>query len=231
MKTLRKMGGAAGLVASATFVVGLAMFVTMFTDYTTAEEPLRAVEFLIENQAPLYVWNIIIHIVFGIVLVPLVLAVRDQFSDASSALPRVASVFGLIWSGAIIATGMIANISYGVVADIYESSPQTATTVWSTLNAVQNGLGGGNEVLGGVWVLLVSIAALSAQVFPRWINYLGVVMGVAGLATVVPSLQEVGAVFGLGLIVWFVAVGFSLLRTSAPSPLLVDKAEPHLSVR
>jgi hypothetical protein len=51
MKTLRKMGGAAGLVASATFVVGLAMFVTMFTDYTTAEEPLRAVEFLIENQA------------------------------------------------------------------------------------------------------------------------------------------------------------------------------------
>lgn len=86
-----------------------------------------------------------------------------------------------------------------------------AATLWSAVDTVANGLGGGNEVLGGMWVLLVSIAALGARVFPRWVNVLGIVMGIAGLATVVPPLEPVGAVFGLGLVVWFVRIGMSLL--------------------
>jgi hypothetical protein len=49
-------------------------------------------------------------------------------------------------------------------------------------------------------------------VFPRWLNYLGVVMGIAGIVTVIPPLENVGAVFGIGLIVWFVTVGVNLYR-------------------
>lgn len=222
MQSLRKMGGAAGLIAAATFVIGLVMFATMLTDYTMAEEPIEAIEFLVDNQVALYLWNIIITIVFGLVLVPLVLAIRDRISDGVSALPRVAAVFGLIWSGAILATGMIANISYGVVAELHASDPETATTVWTSLGAVQNGLGGGNEILGGVWVLLVSIAALRVGVFSRWVNYLGIVMGAAGLITVIPPLENVGAIFGLGLVVWFTAVGRFLLRTPSQSAVFVD---------
>lgn len=221
MSSLRKIGGVAALTAAATFVIGLVMFATMLTGYTLAEQPSDAIEFLVDNQIALYVWNIVITIVFGVALVPLVLAIRDRTSDGVSPLPRIAAVFGLIWSGAIIATGMIANISYGVVADLHGSEPETARSVWIALEAVQNGLGGGNEILGGLWVLVVSVSALRAGVFSRWVNYLGVVMGVAGLLTVIPPLEDVGAVFGLGLVVWFTAVGVFLLRTPAQSPLFV----------
>jgi hypothetical protein len=209
MKSLQKLGGIGALVAAATFVIGLVMFGTMLIDYTTATEPAQAVEFLVNNQVPLYVWNIIITIIFGIAIVPLALAMRDHLDGP---LSRIATVFGLIWSGVIIATGMITNIGIGTVAHLNETSPQTAATVWSALDAVQNGLGGGNEVVGGVWVLLLSIAALGAGVFPRWLNYLGVVMGIAGIVTVIPPLENVGAVFGIGLIVWFVTVGVNLYR-------------------
>lgn len=224
MSSLRKIGGVAALTAAATFVVGLGMFATMLTGYTFAEQPIDAIEFLVDNQVALYVWNILITIVFGVALVPLVLAIRDRTCDGVSPLPRLAAVFGLIWSGAIIATGMIANISYGVVADLHASDTEMATPVWIALDAVQNGLGGGNEILGGLWVLLVSVAGLRAGVFSRWVNYLGVVMGVAGIVTVIPPLEDVGAVFGLGLVVWFTAVGIFLLRTPAQSPLFVDSA-------
>lgn len=209
MKSLQKLGGIGALVAAATFVIGLVMFGTMLIDYTTATEPAQAVEFLVNNQVPLYVWNIIITIIFGIAIVPLALAMRDHLDGP---LSRIAAVFGLIWSGVIIATGMITNIGIGTVAHLNETSPQTAATVWSALDAVQNGLGGGNEVVGGVWVLLLSVAALGAGVFPRWLNYLGVVMGIAGIVTVIPPLENVGAVFGIGLIVWFVTVGVNLYR-------------------
>ena len=217
MKSLQKLGGIGALVAAATFVIGLVMFGTMLIDYTTATEPAQAVEFLVNNQVPLYVWNIIITIIFGIAIVPLALAMRDHLDGP---LSRIAAVFGLIWSGVIIATGMITNIGIGTVAHLNETSPQTAATVWSALDAVQNGLGGGNEVVGGVWVLLLSVAALGAGVFPRWLNYLGVVMGIAGIVTVIPPLENVGAVFGIGLIVWFVTVGVNLYRGhTAVAPL------------
>lgn len=79
---------------------------------------------------------------------------------------------------------------------------------------MRNGLGGGNEIVGGIWVLLVSWAALRGARLPRALNYLGVVIGVAGLVTIVPALEAVRAIFGLGLIVWFVWVGVVLLRSS-----------------
>ncbi len=91
---------------------------------------------------------------------------------------------------------------------------------------VTNGLGGGNEVLGGVWVLGTSIVALRERLFAPWVNRLGVVMGVAGLVTVVPALEDVGAVFGLGLIVWFVAVGRALLRGHATHTTDVARPAP-----
>jgi hypothetical protein len=57
-------------------------------------------------------------------------------------------------------------------------------------------------------------------------NQLGVVMGVAGLVTVVPALEEVGAVFGLGLIVWFIAVGINLIQDGGRSA--EQQANPRL---
>lgn len=220
MQSLQKMGGIGALIAAGTFVVGLAMFATLFTDFVSAATPAAAVEFIADNQVPLYVWNITIHIVFGIALVPLVLAIVDRLRAAHSPLARVASVFGLIWAGVIVSTGMIVNISYATVSDLQSTDPEMASTVWAGLDAVANGLGGGNEVLGGIWVLGISIVALRERLFARWVNYLGVVMGVAGLATVVPPLEEVGAIFGLGLIVWFTAVGITLIKERGQLPAL-----------
>ena len=210
MKSMQKLGGIGGFAAAATFVIGLAMFATMFFDYATATDAGEALAFLVDNYVPLYIWNNILFIVFGIVLVPFTLALGDRLGD--SPLSRVATVFGLVWSGVIIAAGMITNITFGTVMNLHATDPEQAATVWITLEAVRNGLGGGNEVLGAVWVLLLSGAALTARVFPRWLNFLGIAMGVAGLATVVPPLEPVGAIFGLGLIVWFTRIAMSLVR-------------------
>ncbi len=227
MQSTQKMGGIGALIAAGTFVVGLAMFATILMDFVSATDPAAAVEFIADNQLPLYVWNITITIVFGIVLVPLVLAIGDRLRDAHSPLARVASVFGLIWSGVIISTGMILNIAYAAVTELHGTHPEMAATVWAVLDAVTNGLGGGNEVLGGMWVLGISIVALRERMFGRWINRLGVVMGVAGLVTVVPVLENVGAIFGLGLIVWFTALGITLIKDHARSSESSD--DPRLT--
>lgn len=230
MQSIQKMGGIGAFIAAGTFFVGLAMFATMLGDFVGATAASDAVEFIVDNQVAVYVWNITIHIVFGIALVPLVLAIRDRLIDARSTLARVSTVFGLIWAGVIVCTGMITNIAYATVTDLQGTDPDMAATVWSALDAVANGLGGGNEVLGGIWVLGLSIVALRERLFARWTNYLGVVMGVAALVTIIPPLEDVGAVFGLGLIVWFVAVGVALVKGASDADAPTDRRDRSMSV-
>jgi hypothetical protein len=210
-----KIGGVAALAAAATFVFGFALFASALSDYTTGDPtPAESVAFVADNEAVLYLWNAVIFILFGVVLVPLVLALHGRLRAGAPTLAPVAAVFGLIWSGLVIAAGMIGNIGLGTVADLQESDPAQAQAVWSALDSVQNGLGGGNEVVGGLWVLLVSLAALRTRVLPVPLNYLGIAAGAAGIVTIVPALELVGAIFGLGLIVWFVWVGIVLLRAA-----------------
>lgn len=212
----RRVGGVAALIEAATFVFGLVMFATVLSDYTTGDPtPAESVAFVADNKVALYVWNVVIFIVFGIVLVPLALALHERLKVDAPALAQTATAFGLIWAGLVIAAGMITNIGLGTVVDLYDSDPARAESVWLALDSVQNGLGGGNEIAGGVWVLLVSVAALRAGLFSNALNYLGIVSGAAGLVTIVPQLEAVGAVFGIGLIVWFVWIGIVMVRDTS----------------
>ena len=213
MSTWPKIGGAAAVLAAATFVFGFAMFATVLSDYTTGDpSPAESVAFVADNQTALYIWNLVIYILFGVALVPLALALHERMRRAAPVLTRAATAFGIIWAGLVLATGMIANIGLGTISDLYDVDPTRAEPVWSALDSIQNGLGGGNEITGGLWVLLISVAALRTNALPKALAYLGAVAGVAGLVTIIPPLEVVGAVFGLGLIVWFVWVGTVMLR-------------------
>jgi hypothetical protein len=212
----QRIGGLAALMAAATFVFGFALFATLLSDYTTGDPtPDESVAFLVDNQPVLYLWNLVILIVFGVVLVPLVLALYERVEASASMHARAATAFGLIWAGLVFAAGMVGNIGLGTIADLHDTDPAQAEQVWSALDAVQNGLGGGNEIVGGLWVLLISWAALQTSALPRALNYLGMLAGVAGIVTLVPALEVVGAVFGLGLIAWFCWVGALMLRSDS----------------
>jgi hypothetical protein len=87
-RELSKLGGACGLVAAGTFVIGLVMYATVLIDYTLGSSPHAAVAFLVDHRLSLYLWNLIITIVFGIVLVPLVLALRDAVRDRNALVDK-----------------------------------------------------------------------------------------------------------------------------------------------
>lgn len=221
-----KFGGVAALLAAATFIFGFAMYATVLSEYALDDPtPAEAVSFVSDNYTALYVWNFVILILFGIVLVPLVLTLHRRLCSEDSALVPTATAFGLIWAGLVLAAGMIGNIGLGQVDDLNTSDPALAQPVWAAIDAVENGLGGGNEIAGGVWVLLISWAALRAGALPAGLGYLGIVAGAAGLITVIPPLEMVGAIFGIGLIVWFVWLGMTLLREDARRASALEPAQ------
>lgn len=210
---LARAGGAAALVAAATFAFGITMFATTLADYTDPDAtPEESVAFLVDHQGALLAWYLGIFIVFGAALVPLGLALRRRLAAGTPVLADTAAVFVAIWAVLMFATGMISNIGIESVADLADTESEAAVALWTSIDTVANGLGGGNEIVGGLWILLVSIAGLLSARLPRWLNIVGVATGVAGAATVVPGFEAVEMVFGLGSIVWFVGVGVALLR-------------------
>src|SRR4028118_2435541 len=100
-------------------------------------------------------------------------------------------------------TGGVAGLLY-IFLDLYIVFTVNLNIVFTDIFAplsmlyVPESLVGRVEVVGGIWILLVTWAALLAGRHPRALNYLGVVVGVAGVLTVVPALEVLGVGFRLG---------------------------------
>jgi len=214
MKNLQKMGGIAALYAAAAYVVGMVGFLTV-VDVSSVADPVQKVALMADNLAFLYIMHLIVYVVWGVFMVVLSLALYERLKAGSPAIVQTATVFGIFWACVIITSGMIHNIGMENVVDLYGKDPAQAATVWLAIDSVLGGLAGSNEVLGGIWILLLSWAALRAGELPRVLNYLGAVVGVAGIISVVPALAELFIyIFALGQIVWFVWLGIVMLRSS-----------------
>ncbi|MGH1488494.1 MAG: DUF4386 family protein [Acidimicrobiales bacterium] len=211
-----KAGGIGALIATATFIFGIALLATTMSDYSTGDPtPAESVAFEGDHATIFFLWYLVIFLVFGAAIIPLARALHGRLHSASPLLADIGAVFAYIWAGLMFATGMISNIGISAVEDLASTNPVQAEALWSSIDAVTNGLGGGNELVGGMWVLLVSLAAWATNALPRALNALGIISAISGLITVIPGLEDVGIVFGLGLIIWFAWVGVVLLRSDS----------------
>lgn len=212
MNKLQKIGGIAALYEAAAYIIGFTLYFGVL-DSSSLDGIAAKLTYLAETKSLQQSANAIIYVGFGVALVVLITALHERLISKSEAMARIASAFGLIWAGLVISSGMIANIGIDMVLDVRATDPAQAATIWQSLAAVQGGLGGGVEIVGGLWLLLLSVAALDGNALPKLLNYLGIVVGSAGIITVIPPISEMGAaIFGLGQILWFLWIGIALLQ-------------------
>ena len=212
---MQRIGGIAGLACAGTYIFGFAVLVTVLADSgygSSAIDAATVVRFTAENQALLITWNTVIYIVNALALAVLVVALARRIRSESPDWGTMTLGFGLVWTTLVLGAGMIANVATERVAILAPTDFDLAVRTWEILHAVELGLGGGNEIAGGVWILCVSLAGLLHRVLGKFVIGLGLLTGLGGLLTILPPLGDVaGAVFGLGAIAWFIAVGVALL--------------------
>ncbi len=214
MKSLQKFGGFAALYLAAGYLVGMIGFLAV-VDVSGVVDPVQKVALMAENLTFLYILHLIVYVMWGIFMIVLALALYERLKADSPAIVQTATIFGVFWGCVIIISGMIHNAGMQTVVDLYGKDPAQAGTIWLTIDSVLGGLAGSNEVIGGIWILLVSWAALRAGEFSKVLNYLGAVVGVAGILSIVPALAELFIyIFALGQIVWFIWLGIVLLRSN-----------------
>ena len=213
MKNLQKIGGIAALYLAAALLFAMVGYLLIIGTLDVVD-PVEKVVQLVDNQAFLYILNLVAYVMWGIAMIPLTLALYGRLKDDSPVIMQIATAIGLIWACIVIASGQVSNLGMNVVIDLYIKDPAQAATVWMAIDSVANGLGSaGGEILGGTWMLLVSWAALRAKGLSRALNYVGVLVGVAGLFSAIPALfGALGIIFGLGKMVWCLWLGIIMLR-------------------
>jgi len=225
-KRQQRVGGLAALYLAAAFVVAMPFFL-VFVKYPDVVDPVEKVALLVRNHDSMRVMYLITYVIFGIVLAVLALALHARLRDAAPALTQAATTVGLIWAVVLVASGMIFNAGMTAVVDLHGADPAQAVAAWQAIEPVAQGLGGsGGELLGGLWVLLVSVAALRTGGLPKVLGWLGVAIGAAGVLSVVPVLQDLTYGFGLLLIVWFAWLGVFMVRATsrATAPANITEA-------
>jgi hypothetical protein len=216
VKNVQKIGGFAALYLAAAYAIGILLFLVVL-DYPHIVEPAQRVALLIDKPMVIYLTNLLLYVIFGVFLVVVALALYERLQVVASTIMRMATAIGLIWAGMLIASGMIANTGIAPTVALYGKDPAQAALAWVAIETVTNGLSSANgEILGGVWVLLVTWAAWQAQSLPRGLNYLGLVVGMVGLVSAIPGLNDLTGLFGVAQMLWFIWLGIVLLR-SKPS--------------
>ena len=223
MLHLQKAGGGAAIFEAVTYVVGFGVMATLLNPGDTKGwSAAQKLAFVLERKVIFHSWVLLVYVGFGIALVVLAVALHERLKDKSPALMQIATPFGLIWAGLVMGSGMIASVGLETVTAIYVQDVTQATSTWIAIDAIQNGLGGGVEIVGGVWMLLISVASLQSIAFPRVLNYLGIAIGLIGILTVLPILKDLVGVFGLSQIPWFAWIGILMLRPVVASPRVIS---------
>jgi len=209
LKNIQKIAGIAALLEVAIYISAF-IFFGAFWNYPSDASTLQKFAYLADNRVSLSIVNLTMYVIFGILLAVLVSAIHQRLKKNAPALSQLAAIFGVIWVCIVIASCMIANIGLNTVIALSLNEPEQAMTIWLTINAIVEGLDGGNEVVGGLWVVLLSIAALKINEFSRLFNYFGIFVGFTGIATIYPA-EVLTEIFGVSQLVWFTWIGVLML--------------------
>lgn len=221
LKSPSRTLGFAALYLAAALVAAMVYFL-VGTDYPSVTNPVEKLDLLVQQHVSIQLMYLVAYVGFGLVLVVLALGLSERLTSVSARTARVAAAIGVIWAGMLIASGFVFIVGMRAVVDLQVTDPAAAVAAWQAIEPVAVGLGGaGGEILGGTWVLLVSLVALRGRALPVWLCGLGLVVGAAGILSTLPGLADAAILFGSLIIVWFAGLGITLLRgrrTREPEP-------------
>ncbi len=212
----QRAGGFAAFYLALAYIAAMPYFLVV-VDYLGATTIAEKAALVLGNYQSMYVMYLATYILFGIVLSILAFALYDRMRAHSPAMMRTATTIGLLWSFALAASGMVYTYGMKTIVAMAKTDITQAQAAWQAIEPVAMGLGGaGGEILGGLWVLLVCLVALRSGMLPKPLSWLGIVTGVAGLASVIPPLSDLSMVFGILQILWLLWLGVVLLSGEKP---------------
>lgn len=212
MITLQRPSGWAAILLSLIYISAFVYYGALWA-FPSDGDAATKMMYLTDHQLVTSFFMFTTYILFGLVLSVLVAGLNHVLKVKESALCSLATAYGYIWVVLVIASGMVALSGIGLTIDTAASDPEKALEIWTVLMTIAQSIGGDNEIVGAVWVTLVSFLALREKIMSAKLHILGLFVGLVGILTVFP-FSLFTELFGVFQIIWFVWLGVCLLKLS-----------------
>jgi hypothetical protein len=163
-----RTGGLAGILAGLTFLFGMVFYLALLTEVqfgNLSADITSQLIYLQEHSGFLYTWYFVIYLVFGFALLNMQFGLSALVPRTT--LSQAASLVAYLWAGLVISAGLVATVGHNMVITLAQAHPELAPGAFVSLHIVVNGLGGGNELVGGVWLILVFFCLTAEAVIAR----------------------------------------------------------------
>lgn len=208
--TLRHCGGFAAIgMALCYLAMALIFFGVLSQPQHT--DTVQKIQYVAQHYALITIGYAIGYLVFGFLLAVMVTAIAQHLPQPDSALLKIASLFGKVWVVLMMASGMIALTGLERAVRLLSTDPQLAVTLFHVQGLMTAALGGGIELVGGLWILLFSTAALQ-QAQHNTLHWVGMFSGCCAVLTLFPALPYLKEAFGLSQLLWLLWFGMVLLQ-------------------
>jgi len=211
MNNLRTAGATSALLMASIYILGFVIFFLVLDPGRTLT-PDESVQFLNENRSIVLPTMFLLYVLAGVNLLVLVQSLAAEVKDLVPWQSQTALIIGCIWCVMLIVAGFVYMTGMQAVFTLYPENAEQATGLSLMVKTVFESLGGGNEFIGGVWTVLISFLLLSVTPDYKILHYFGMVVGIAGVVSIVPMFAEAVTLFGLGQIFWFIGLGVRFLK-------------------
>lgn len=211
MNSLRTAGAASALIMAFIYVLGFAIFY-LALDPGRELNIDESVQFLKVNQLVVMPTMFVLYVLAGINLIILVQSLAGEVKNDAPWQSQTVLIIGSIWCAMLIVAGFIYLTGMQAVFSLYPQNAEQATTLSLIVDTVFEALGGGNELIGGVWTVLISCLLLKLTPGFKIVHFFGIAVGIAGVVSIVPMFADAVMLFGLGQIFWFIGLGVRFLK-------------------
>jgi len=152
MTSLRMAGATSALLMATIYLLGFFVFFLALDPGRTLT-PDESVQFLNKNRV------IVLPTMFvlaGFVLLLLVQSLAAEVKDRRPWQSQTTLIIGSIWCVMLVLAGFIYLTGMQAVFNLYPENAEQATALALMVKTVFESLGGGNELIGGVWTVLIS---------------------------------------------------------------------------
>lgn len=208
MSLFKKLAVISAAYGGFSYIAGMFVYLVIIGD-NSGTTVVEQVAIMGQNAFLIHITTLHIYVLFSAGIIAIAAYTYLKLKVDQPVLALLSLIAGVIWATLLIASGFIsmaftnALLSGGVTDSLIAA--------WPAIDLVRDALGGGNELIGGVFTGLLSFALFKARLGTVVTYGLGLIVCVGGLVSALPYLADVGiGIFVLSQILWFFSLAWDM---------------------
>lgn len=208
MTFFKKLAVISAVYGGLSYIGGIFVYLQLlqYDSATSASEQLAIIG---NNPVLVHITTLHIYIIFSFGMIALATYLYLKLKDQQPILGLLSLITGVLWVTILIASGFISM----AVTTLLMNGTATSdlTSAWQAIDIISNALGGGNELIGGVFTGLLSLTMYKARFCGVATSMLGALVCIGGTISALPYLADIGiGIFVISQILWFFSLAWDI---------------------